>query len=311
MSDTAAAAPVVAPTTTDATASTPGASADTTPKPPAPPADPKVELEALLKKTGGLEVKAGGKVHKLDSLEKLVRYAQRGIPVEQSLEEVAAARAEVEPVKALFAKLKSGNEDEAEAALEQLMDRGVIDKVAERRLRRQFEKEKSLEGLTPREREYAAQLEAERARAQKLEESQKAIEKQRAEALEQQQVRAAQEHVGGVIVSTLKALDLPDKLEPLALQFMKPMIAASLRAGMPLDPSLLAEKVRPVLDQLFEYQVKNLEGEALLKRFPAEVSSRFRKALLAQLNGSKPAAPVETKPSEPAKAPVWDPRKMW
>ena len=51
------------------------------PAAPAAPVDPKAELEAVLKKLGGLEVKAGGKAHKVDSVEKLIRYAQRGLPV--------------------------------------------------------------------------------------------------------------------------------------------------------------------------------------------------------------------------------------
>ena len=304
----------VTPAPAEAIASTPEAAPETPaagePKP-AQPIDPKLELEAVLKKLGGLEVKAGGKTHKVDSLEKLMRYAQRGLPVEQSLEEVAKAKAEIAPVKELFAKLQSGSEDEAEAALEQLMDRGVIDKVAERRLRRQFEREKSMEGLSPREREMAQELEAERLRRSKLEETQKQAEERQRAAVEEQQVRAAQEHIGNAIVATLKELDLPDKLDALALEFMKPMIRASLNAGMAIDPHALAEKVRPVLDQLFEYQVRNLEGERLLKRFPPEVAKKYRAALLAQLDASKTAAPAEVRKVEAPKAPAWDPRKLW
>lgn len=307
MSDvTAAPAEAVAPTNTP----TPDAG-----KPPAPPKEavpPQAELEAVLKKMGGLEVRAGGKTHKVDSLEKLQRYIQRGLPVEQSLEEVARAKAEVEPIKALLAQLQSGDDEAAESALERLLDSGKLDKVAERRLRRQFEKEQSMQGMSEREKALAQQLESERSEKTRLAEERKRFEDAQRQQQEAQQVNAIKAHIGNAITKTLEGLGLPDKLEPLAVEFMKPIIRASLNAGMALDPAVLTEKVRPVLDQLFEYQVSKLEGDALVKRLGPDVGKRYRAALLAQLNGgtAKPA-PVETKQEAPAPAERWDPRRRW
>jgi hypothetical protein len=248
---------------------------------PAAVIDPKQELEAMLKKMGGLEVNAGGKKHKVDSVEKLIRYAQRGLPVESSLEEIGRQRAELEPVAQLLQQLQNGSEDEAEAALEKLID-------------------------------------------SKLEKAQQEIEKKQQAAQEAQQVASVKSHISGGIVKALELLDFkvagdpnaPDdanarKLEPIAVEFMKPIIRAMLNAGRPLDPEVLAEKVRPMLDQLFEYQTRGLEGEALLKRLGPDVGKRMRAALLAQLNGggAKAAPKASEAPSEPKS--IWDPRKMF
>jgi hypothetical protein len=180
-----------------------------------------------------------------------------------------------------------------------------------------------MEGLTPRERELQAELEAERGNRSKLEKAQQEIEKKQQAAQEAQQVASVKSHISGGIVKALELLDFkvagdpnaPDdanarKLEPIAVEFMKPIIRAMLNAGRPLDPEVLAEKVRPMLDQLFEYQTRGLEGEALLKRLGPDVGKRMRAALLAQLNGGgKPAPKAVDAPPEPKSR--WDPRKMW
>ncbi len=277
---------------------------------PAAAVDPKLELEAMLKKMGGLEVTAGGKKHKVDSVEKLIRYAQRGLPVESSLEEIGRQRAELEPVAALFEKLRNGSDEEQESALEKLLDSGKLDKVAERRIRRQYEREQKMEHLTPRERELQAALDEERGGRAKLEKEREEATKKEAAVIEQQQVTAVKTHISGAITKTLEMLSLGDKLEPIAVEFMKPIIRASLNAGISLDPSVLAEKVTPILEQLFEHQTRNLDGDALLKKMGGEVGKRYRAALRAQLTGGgKAAAKVEEKPAEPVKP--WDPRKMF
>ena len=272
--------------------------------------DPRQELEALLKKMGGLEVTAGGKKHKVDSVEKLVRYAQRGLPVESSLEELSQRRAEMEPMAQLLRQLQTGTEDEAESALEKLLDSGKLDKVAEKRLRRQYEREQQMEGLSPREREMKAELESERGARTKMEKERQDQEKTQAAAVEAQQVTAIKTHISGVITKTLESLGLGDKLEPIAVEFMKPIIRASMNAGRALDPELLAEKIQPMLEQLFELQTKNLDGEALLKKMGGDFGKKYRAALRAQLQGGgeKPKAPDE-KPA--ATAPKWDPRRMF
>lgn len=311
MSDTGAPAAAPAEATT--------APADTAPsgQNAAPPqkVDPQAELEAVLKKLGGLEVKAGGKAHKIDSVEKLVRYAQRGLPVEQSLEQIARQRAELEPVAALMQQLQSGDEDAAEAALEKLLDSGRLDKVAEKRLRRMYEREKQMEGMSERERQLAQALEAERSERTRLSEERKRIEQERAAAEEAQQVEAIKGHIGTTVTQALEKLGLPPRLEAMAFEMMKPVIRASINAGMPLDPQVLADKVGPVFDELLAYKAKNTKGEALLKFLGDDVGREVRRALLAQLNaGSAPKATTqqgEQKQQQPTGPEKWDPRRMY
>ncbi|MCA3125223.1 MAG: hypothetical protein ING90_21505 [Rhodocyclaceae bacterium] len=280
---------------------------------PAAPVDPKAELEAVLKKLGGLEVKAGGKAHKVDSVEKLIRYAQRGLPVEQSMEQLARQRAQLEPVQQLLAQLQSGDDDAAEQALERLLDSGKLDKVAERRLRRIYEREESMKGLSPRERELSAQLEAERSEKTRLATERKQFEERQRAAQEQQQVAAVKEHISGAMTATLDKLGLPPKMEALAVEFMKPVIRATINAGMPLDPEVLADKIQPLFDEMLGYRVKNLEGESLLKFLGDDVGRKVRKALLAQLNSTP--APKTASPEKSAEAAApgkgWDPRRMF
>lgn len=328
MSDvTPAPVEATAPTPTDAPAQPPSEA-----KPPEPPkpVNPLAEVEAALKKAGGLKVKAGGKEHVIDSLEKAVRYMQRGLPVEQSLEEVARARAEVEPVKALLAQLQSGDEEQAEQALERLLDSGKLDKVAERRLRRLYEREKSMEGLSPRERELAAALEQERGAKAKLEAERKQAEERQRAANEERQVAAVREHMAQAVGEAFKQLDLGDgKLEAIALEFMKPVIRATLNAGLPLDPKALAERVGPMLEQVHKFQLKaakqkpymseavqealkDADDETLLRFFGSDIGKRYRAALLKQIQGggSKPAAPASPT-TDAGKAPErWDPRRI-
>jgi hypothetical protein len=184
--------------------------------------------------------------------------------------------------------------------------------VAERRLRRIYEREQELEKLSPREREYASALEQERTQRQRLENEQKAARERQEQAQEQAQVESIKAHIGTNITKALENMGLPAKLEPLAVEFMKPVIRASLEAGMPLDPGVLAEKVGPLFDEMLSYKAKNLEGDALLKFLGDDVGRKVRKALLAQLKGGEKAAakPVEVREA-PKSAPAWDPRKMF
>lgn len=303
---TAAPAEAIAPTPTETKPGTP-------PTPTAPKVDPRAKLETALREMGGFEFKAGGKTHRVDSLEKLERYAQRGLPVEESLSQLAAQRAQLEPMAALLQQLQSGDEDAAESALEKLLDSGKLDKVAERRLRRQFEREQKLEGLTPRERELQAALEQERGERTKLAEERKRAEQEQAQRQEEQQVHAIKAHISGNIEKSLELMGLPAKLEPLAVKFMQPIIAASIKAGLPLDPAVLAEKVGPLFDEMLSYKAKNLDGAGLLKLLGDERGRKVLAHLRSQLEsgatggGSKP---VETK-TEPVKSAPWDPRRMF
>lgn len=301
MSDVPAAPPAAAPATDGASPAAPQTAA---------PTNPLAEVEAALKKAGGLKFKANGKEHAVDSLEKLQRLAQRGLPVEESLQDIARQRSEMEPIKALLEQLQGDDEEAAEAALERLM-RDKFDRVAERRLRKQYEREKEMEQLSPREKELRAALEQERGEKKRLAEAQRQREEQAQKAEAERATNAVRQHIESNVVKAFELMDLPPKLTPIAVDFMKPIIRASLSAGMALDPQVLADKVRPVLQELFTYQVKSLEGEKLLSLFGDDVGRKYRQALLGRLQQPKEAAAAPE--AKPAAQPTggWDPRKMW
>lgn len=315
MSDTTAAPAAPAAPTTNAPAEATLSPADTGAKPAAAPPSAQERLEAVLREVGGLEVKAGGKTHKVDSVEKLLRYAQRGLPVEQSLETLAKQRAELEPVAQVLSQLRDGDEDGAEAALERLLDSGKLDRIAERRLRRLYEREQQMSGMSERERTMAQQLETERAERMKLAKEREDFQRRQVEAQEAQQVDAIKTHIGENIAKSLELMGLPPRLEAVAVNLMKPIIAASIRAGVALDAQTLADRVQPVFDELLAYRTKNAEGEALLKLFGDDVGRKYRKALLAKLESGQ--APKQTQGTSakseegPTTPKGWDPRRIF
>lgn len=291
---------------TPAPAAVPAAPAAT----PATPAGPPVnEFETVLKKSP-LKVKAGGKEHVIDSAEKVQRLLSRGLGLEENLETIAKQKAELTPVQQMFERIKSGDL----TAMEEMLDSGKLDQWAEQRLRKHYEREKQQEGMSQREKEMAAALEQERNERQKLDSERKKVEDEKKQQAEAQQLSQVRAHIEGNVIETLKMLDLPPKLSPIAVEFMKPIIRASLGAGVGLDPNVLAEKVRPVLQELFAYQTKGLEGEKLLSLFGDDVGRKYRAALLAKVKGGSapipPPAEGDKKPTEP-KPSGWDPRKMW
>ena len=104
-------------------------------------------------------------------------------------------------------------------------------------------------------------------------------------------------------------------MEALAFEMMKPVIRASINAGIPLDPQVLADKVGPVFDELLAYKAKNTKGEDLLKFFGNDVGREMRRALLAQINGGtpKPAASASGEAPKPSdgNGSRWDPRRLY
>lgn len=244
------------------------------------------EIQELISKKGGFDIKAGGKQHKVDSIEKLIRYAQKGIPVEQTLESIQQERAQMAPFLQALKALKDGDDSQAEGILERLLTPERLRRIAETRLRREFQQEEEEQKLTPREREMARQMRQMKEEQARYAELKKSIEQKQEEAVHRQQVEAIKQHMGSNIMEALKQLDLPDKLEPLAVEFMKPVIRSMLSAGMELNPAILADKVAPIFEQLLNYKVRNLEGEKLLKFLGDDVGKKFRKALLDQLNSA-------------------------
>lgn len=262
-------------------------------------------------KASPMVIKAGGKQHKITSLAQFERYAQRGIPVEENMAQLSKARAEIEPKAALLQRLRSGNQEEVESVLEQLVDSGQLTAIAERRLLRQLEQEKQTEGMSERERRMAAQLEQAQAEKQRYESEAK----QRKEAETKYQERQQEEHyrtqISTSLVQALEILGLPPELSPEAIDRVRPYIKASIENGMELDPKVMAEKLDKFFSKNLEWQTSKLEGDALLKKMGPDFANRFRKAILAQLQTKPAPKPGQPQQTQPTSAPMrWDPRSM-
>lgn len=246
------------------------------------PPDPVAQINELIAKAG-LKVKANGKEYDVKDIGWLMRQANRGIPIEHSLAELQEQRAQLEPAARMMQALQSDDDDVREAALAKLLGPEKFLSVAEKALRRQFEQERELEGLSPREKEMARKLREQEATLTDLQKRQLAARQQQEQAVYQQQVESYRQHIADNVGEALTQLDLPKEMNSIAVDFMKPIVRQMLNAGMPLDPAVLAEKVAPVFDSLLQYKAKALEGEKLLKFFGDDVGKKYRAALLGQL----------------------------
>jgi hypothetical protein len=256
------------------------------------------------------KIKAGGKEHEIKSREQMERILQRGLPIHQSLEELKAEKEKLEPVTAALRALAEGDEDSALEVLESLMgDRFA--KVAEKRLMREVEREKKMQGYTERERQQAAELERLQAQRSQWErqqtEAKQAAEKQRAEV----GITQASQHIAETVGGVLESLGLPKDLGPASMAALRPLISASIAAGTPLDKEALADEVREYHATAVQWAVKGLQGKALLDFFGADVGKAYKAALLEQHRGRPATAPAPNgtpaKPTEPTGA--WDPRR--
>jgi hypothetical protein len=260
-----------------------------------------------------MRVKAGGKEHEITSRAQLERILQRGIPVQGALEELASERARIEPVLERLKALAEGDDDSAMGILEELMGDGRFSKLAEKRLMREVEREKKLSGYTERERQMAAQLEQAQAQRSQWErqqaEAKQSAEKQRSEA----GIRQASEHIAQTVGGALESLGLPRDLGPQALAMVRPLVAASVAAGQPLDPASLAEELKGQLEQSVQWAASKLQGKALLDFFGPSVGKAYKAALLEQMRGGSAVPVVPANGAAPAHstepAGVWNPRR--
>lgn len=290
MSEAAAPAPAATPApAADASASQGAGTTPTKPiaNPPAvgAPAPSTAERLAEVLK-GGFEVTANGQKHKIESVEQLTRYLQRGIPADSVLKQAAEEKAKLAPFAEALRALKEGDDATAEQLLEQMLGPQRLRSVAEARLRREFAREKQMQEMSPRERELferAQKLESEKSAWEK---SQKQLTEQQAQVAHQQQVEKFQQHIGTSVEGALKLLGIDTKdqvLVPTAIRHMRSTIQSMLTHGIPLDPQVLADAVRPEFEATLQFMTKNLDGEALLKVLGQDVGKKVRNALLAQI----------------------------
>lgn len=258
------------------------------------------------------KVKAGGKDHEIKSREQMERILQRGLPYQQTLEEIAAERAKVEPVAAALRALSEGDEESALEVLSGLLGDEKLVKVAEKRLMREVEKQRRLEGLTERERQMLTENER-----LKSEREQWTLQQQQLQAQQEQQraqagIQQASAHIAETVQTALSSLGLPKELGPQSMAAVRPLIAASISAGQPIDPKALAEELREYHQSSVQWAAGQLQGQPLLDFFGPAVVKAFKAAVLQQMRGGQTASapPVAGHTSAtPSPGPVWDPRK--
>lgn len=270
------------PANTNATQA-PAQGATTTAAPTKPP-DFRSELDAMLKKAGGFKTKAAGRERVIDSAEQLERLIQRGLPIEDSLQEIAKEKAALAPKAKLLAQLESDNEEEVEKAIEQLLG-SKLDRVSERRVMRQIQREEALKDHTPRERELMQSLEAERAERMRLANETKAQQAQAQQRAEAAKTREYMDSMANTAGAALKMLDLPEALHPMALNVMNPILSAAIDAGVPVSPEVVSQKVESVLSGILTWAMKSKTEAGLQKMFGSDFDKKYRKALLAALPG--------------------------
>lgn len=243
--------------------------------------DIKAVNEVIAK--AGLTYVSNGKTYKVDNIESLLKVASRAKPIEDSLSELQQQRQQLAPVAELIQQLRGEDDELSEQALEQLVSEERLNKLAEARLRRMYEEEQRGGPLTEREKQLQKQIQAQQMEIKKVEQQKLKEQEMIRQQEEQRQIMAVKEHMAKNVTDALELMDLPPKLEPLAVEFMKPIIRNLLNNGVALSPDILAEKVAPIFEQMLMYKTKNLEGEKLIKFLGNDVGKRFRSALLAQM----------------------------
>lgn len=273
------------------------------------PAD-NVDFDALLKKQA-YKFKAEGKEHVVDSEEKLRRLLERGAPFESTLAKIKKQQEELSPLMQLKERLASPNDDETEAALEEALGER-FDALALRRIQKQMEREKSYEGLSPRETQLVQALERERQERQTYEQRIKQTEQaKRAEQAKVEQAQILKSLAESAEAALKKAGFKGTALEARALDVVRPIMAAMIQAGQEINPDVLAEKMTGAFEDQLSWRLSSLgPSPAVAKMFesmsdeimaalPKSFEDRYKALLLKRHREGLAGAPTPTKTPEP------------
>lgn len=260
----------------------------------------KTQFQELLQKNGGLTIKAGGKEHKVESLDSLIRYAQRGIPADRIVQETAQERQKMAQFGQLLQALSNGDAETREKVLERLLPPDALDSLAIARARKKFMAEEEAAKLSPRERQMREQLSKAQSAEQQLAMIQRAYQQKLQEQEDRKHVEAYKAEFEKGITGALDILKLTSpKMNARALSIMRPLIQQMKEAGMALDPQFLADRVKEELTESLSFLTNGLEGDDLLNFLGADVGKRVRKALLSKLQaGQAPRNTTQSSPSE-------------
>lgn len=247
------------------------------------------QINKLLAESGGLQVTAGGKSHKVQSAKELERYLQRGIPADKVMEEAAKQKAEMAKMNGLLTQLQKGDLNAKTQILEAILGKDALHELSISQARRRFQEEEEQAKLTPRERQMAQELRDAKTKAEQFEQMRKMMAEQQQKAEHSQKVAHFKSQLEGAMAQTLDLLAIPKdarKTMTRAVVLMQPLMKQMIDSGMPLDPQFLADRVREEMSESFNFFTNSLEGEDLLKFLGDGVGKKVRKAILAQLTGA-------------------------
>lgn len=297
---------------TDAPVAAPAAPATAAPNTPPAPVDPLAEHLGAIERAGGIPVKVNGKTVKM-TMEQLTRYAQKNAPIDSAMQALQKQREELSPKMALLQQLEAGSEDEQTEALEKLLGSKFVS-VAEKRLLKEIQSQQKYEGMSERERQMAQQLERLEGEKRTAEQQRQAMEKAQQDARESQEVAHWQNVLGAVATGALTQLELPERLEPLAIKLVQPVMRELMAAGQVPTADDVAKHIEDVLESVVEWSFRGGRGERALKRHaPAlRAYATHQLAAIQKPNGGAPRtngnqAPVAKNTSV---TPVWDPRSV-
>jgi hypothetical protein len=204
---------------------------------PEAPKEPDLDAQlAAALKAKGLKLKAKGKELPVDSLDKLLHYANKAFGGENSFEEANKLREEYEPIRGLLEQAKTN----PRAVVERLLGAQVSQKVAEDILTEAMQAEKRRESVPEHLRPYMDENQRLR---DELARRDAEHERARAEAeatAQKERLQRTFEEVKTNAFEALKSAGFPQEMAPALVRRLAPYMEENVALGSPHNPAALA-----------------------------------------------------------------------
>jgi hypothetical protein len=243
-------------------------------------------IDEILKE--GIEFKAKDRTVKVNSLEQLKHYAQKGFGSDKAFEERNKYETELQQLRAAFKDPK---------ALREILAKEGNDprKLAEEWVYEQIEQER----LTP-EQQKLRELEKWKSEREK----QDADAKQKAaEAEESERIKQLQDHLAGVYHDALVKAEIPPEVAPWFIPRIAKLADQLIEADIQPDPAQLADLAIRDFRQEQAAIIGKLDGGALVGMLGEDVVNKIRRFDLARLRerSGQRAAPAVNPLAQPAR----------
>lgn len=251
---------------------------------PVAPVDPYAEFDGVLKKTP-LKYKANGKEHVVQSAADVRRKLEKVHGIEARAEELTAREAKAAEVLNLKQRIRESKDTRERIQLLRELAGEGFDEAAEEAIYERIQREKSMEGLTPSERQAREEAAALKERIAKYEAAEKQAEADRQAKEDESEFNTLREHIAGVTVKALSAAGLPKEAAPDAGRRLAALIARAQQRGLPLQPEDLSEQAVKWAGDDFKAYTTPLDGEALIGFLGEAVVQKASRAWLARSQG--------------------------